>query len=96
MKTANIAASAGSALGILGGIVGTYFSIRNTNSPRERRFMIYAAVFAWFILGLIGAVVFVMPPLRAWGWTPLVVTVVTGVPIINRRVERIRREEARK
>ena len=51
MDTVSIGGIVGSALGILGGIVGTYFSIRLTNSRRERRFAIYTAILVWFILG---------------------------------------------
>ena len=41
----------GVVLGLVGGGIGTYFSIRNTNGPRERRFMVRVAVVAW-IAGL--------------------------------------------
>jgi len=96
MDNANIGGIIGSVLGIVGGVVGTYFSIRNTNSPRERRFMIRAAILVWFALGLTALAVFVLPPLRAWTWVPICVIVVVGIPLCNRRRELIRQEEARK
>jgi hypothetical protein len=38
---------AGGVLGVMGGVVGTYFSIKNTNGPKERAFVIRAAVLCW-------------------------------------------------
>jgi RNA polymerase sigma factor (sigma-70 family) len=40
----------GPILGLLGGMLGTWFSIRNTNSPRERRFTIRMALLVWLLL----------------------------------------------
>lgn len=97
MDTASIGGIIGSVFGILGGAVGTYFSIRNTNSPRERRFVVRVAIFAWLVLGLLTVLaVLLLPSLRAWAWVPICVIVVVGGPLLNRRQELIRREEARK
>jgi len=96
MDTASIGGILGSVFGILGGAVGTYFSIRNTSSPRERRFVIRAAILVWIALGLTALAVFYLPTLRVWAWVPICVMVVVGVPLLNRRQELIRREEARK
>ena len=35
------------AMALIGGVVGTYFSIKNTNGPRERAFMIRASATCW-------------------------------------------------
>jgi RNA polymerase sigma factor (sigma-70 family) len=40
----------GPILGLLGGVLGTWCGIRNTSSPRERRFMIRMAVLVWLLL----------------------------------------------
>jgi uncharacterized membrane protein YfcA len=96
MDTANIGGIIGSALGILGGVIGTYFSIRSTNSPRERRFVIRAAILVWLALGLMVVTAFYRPALREWAWVPVGVMVVVGVPFCNRRQETIRLEESRK
>jgi zinc transporter ZupT len=37
----------GSALGIFGGVFGTWASIRNTRTPAERRFMIRCSLVVW-------------------------------------------------
>jgi hypothetical protein len=32
-------------LGVLGGVIGTYFSVKNTSGPREQAFMIRVSIF---------------------------------------------------
>jgi RNA polymerase sigma factor (sigma-70 family) len=45
----------GPILGLLGGILGAWCSVKNTHSPRERRFMIRMTIFVWLLLfALIG------------------------------------------
>ena len=34
----------GGIIGVAGGLLGTYFSIKNTNGPRERAFVIKASM----------------------------------------------------
>ncbi len=43
----------GPVVGLLGGIFGTWMSIKNTRSPRERRFMIKMGIVAWSLLLLL-------------------------------------------
>lgn len=42
---------AGAVIGLGGGILGTYMSIKHTHTPRERRFVIRLVVGFWLILG---------------------------------------------
>jgi gas vesicle protein len=51
----------GSLVGIASGLVGTYFSIRNTNGPRERAFMVWSAVVCWFGVSVFLVVLFLPP-----------------------------------
>lgn len=44
----------GPIVGLLGGILGAWCSIKNTNSPRERRFMIRWSIFFWLLLFVLG------------------------------------------
>ncbi len=48
-------------VGVLGGIVGTYFSIKNTNGPRERAFAIRAAALCWLGVSAFLACLFLLP-----------------------------------
>lgn len=85
----------GGAVGVLGGALGTYAGVKNTRGPRERAFVIRAAVLCWalvlaFVLGLL-----LIP---GWYkhllWIPYVVLLVLGIRSWNRAQLRIRREES--
>lgn len=84
----------GSFLGIAGGAVGTYFSIKNTAGPRERAFMIRAAAVAWvaiavFLLGLL-----LLPTPWKWLlWLPYGIVLPLSIRWGNRRQQQIRRDE---
>ena len=85
----------GAVVGLAGGVIGTYCSIRNTHGPRERQFMVRAAIVTW-IAGLTFLVLlFVLPSLWRWLlWIPYGILLPTGILLGNRRHQQIRREEA--
>jgi len=81
--------------GLAGGIIGTYCSIKNTNSPRERAFMIKVSVIGWIAILVFVGLMFALPnPYRYYLWIPygilLPLTIITG----NRKQQRIRQEES--
>ena len=79
---------------MLGGIVGTYFSIKNTNGPRERAFMIRYAVVVWFALLIFFGLLFVLPnPYRWFMWIPYAILLPVGITYGNRKQMSIRQEE---
>ncbi len=85
----------GGAIGLAGGVIGTYCSIRNTNGPRERRFMVRAAVVTWVGVLLFLALLFSLPsPWRLFLWIPYGILLPVGILLGNRRQQQIRREEA--
>ena len=58
----------GGICGLAGGIVGTYCSIKNTNGPRERTFMIKAIVIGWISILVFLGLMFALPnPYRHCG-----------------------------
>lgn len=85
----------GSVGGIAGGAIGTYFSIKNTNGPRERSFMIRMSAVVWagvsiFLVGLM-----LLPkPYNLLLWLPYGVALPLGISWSNRRQLQIRAEEA--
>lgn len=84
----------GGVLGLAGGIIGTYCGIRNTNGPRERRFMVRAAVVTWVGVLLFLALLFWLPsPWRFLLWVPYGILLPVGIILGNRRQQQIRREE---
>ena len=85
----------GAALGVLGGAVGTSFSIRNVAGARERAFVIRASALLWlavaaFLVGLRLAPQAYRPLL----FVPYMLLFPLAIRVWNRRQERIRREEA--
>lgn len=85
----------GGALGVAGGVIGTYFSIKNTNGPRERRFMVKGAVVMWIGVSIFLALVFLLPyPYRWFLWIPYGPALVLGIIFGNKRQAQIRAEES--
>ena len=93
MNTGLVGAIVGSVLGIAGGLIGTYFSIKNTNGPRERAFMIRSAIVCWVGVGGFFAVMFFVPQARLWIWIPYCILLPVGIWYLNRKQMAIRREE---
>jgi hypothetical protein len=86
----------GCVLGLAGGIVGTYFSIKRTNGPRERAFMIRSAVVCWVaILIFLGLLLALPAPYRWFMWIPYGILLPLGIIHGNRRQRAIRQEESR-
>lgn len=90
----------GPILGLLGGVLGSWCSIKNTNSPRERRFMIRMTVLLWLLLfALVGlpltmVVAEMVPPWICWSCLGMFFVLL--LPLIfwgNARQRRIQSEE---
>jgi RNA polymerase sigma factor (sigma-70 family) len=101
----------GPVVGILGGMLGTKMSIENTQSSRERQFMVKMAKVTWTMAGLfcVAVSLFVLAAKRGWNTHPVAVTsVFIGVGLGytvalaalivwgNRTQRRIRQEETAK
>jgi hypothetical protein len=85
----------GGVIGLLGGVVGTYYSIRNTSGPRERSFMIRAAIAVWIMVTAFLLGVFMLPPpFNFLLWLPYGIALPLGILWCNRRQRRIQAEEA--
>jgi hypothetical protein len=87
-----IGALGGSLIGLLGGVIGTYFGIRNTRTAAERQFMIRCSVAMWAWL----VVLMIVPCLlRFWNvisewtywdcWAIAMAGLIWGIPRLNRR-----------
>lgn len=85
---------AGGIIGLAGGGVGTWFSIRNAEGPRERSFIIRSAVVFWIAMLLFITLFFVLPePYRWFMWVPYSILFPLGIIYVNRRYQAIRRKE---
>ena len=84
----------GSILGIAGGAFGTYCSIKNTNGPLERKFMIKVSVWTWIALTIFLGLLLGLPsPYRFFMWVPYGIMLPLGIRYINKRQAEIRTME---
>ena len=84
----------GCVLGLTGGIIGTYCSIKNTQSPAEKAFMIRASIVTWIAVILFLAFMYLLPnPYRFWLWLPYGILLPLGIMKMNRRIAEIRAAE---
>lgn len=95
MEAGTIGGIIGGVVGFAGGIIGCYFSIKNTQGPHERAFMVRVSIVAFVgvILFLIGLVM--LPrPYNFLMWIPYAIALPLGIRWSNRRQLKIRTEEA--
>jgi hypothetical protein len=97
----------GPILGVLGGLFGTWMSVKHTRSPREKWLMVKFGLFVWgelillfLIIGLLGllAAKDIVPLWMFWtvfgiGMTAHAVLLVPAVIRINRRQRQIQKED---
>ncbi|OVE75740.1 hypothetical protein BVX97_03595 [bacterium E08(2017)] len=96
MNPGLLGAIAGSALGVLGGVVGTYFSIKNTNGPQERSFIIKCSIAIWLCLGLFLAALCLLPnPYRWFVWIPYGIALPLGIVYVNKGHANIKEKESK-
>jgi phosphotransferase system glucose/maltose/N-acetylglucosamine-specific IIC component len=96
MDVGTIGGLIGGVMGLAGGAVGTYASIKNTAGPRERQFMVRVAVAAWVGITLFLTLLFVLPsPYRWLIWIPYGVALPLAIVSLNRKQKAIRSDEAR-
>lgn len=84
----------GTVVGFAGGIMGTYFSIKNTNSPREKAFMIKCAIVVWIGIIVFLTLLFTIPrPYNLLLWIPYGILLPIGIRYCNRAQTNIREED---
>jgi len=95
MNAGWIGGIAGALIGLIGGAIGTYASIRKTNGPRERAFVVKACAVCWVaVLLFLGLMVFLPNPQRHFLWIPYGILLPLGIIYTNRTQQRIREEES--
>ena len=95
MHPGTIGGLIGSIVGLGGGVLGTYCSIKNTGGPRERAFMIKGAVVCWIAIVVFLGLLFALPnPYRWFMWLPYGILLPLGVTYGNKKQQAIRQEES--
>jgi hypothetical protein len=85
----------GSLLGVGGGVLGTYFTIKNTKGPRERAFVIKASVCcAVFVVAFLVGMWLIPFWYNMLLWVPYAILLVFGIWKWNQTQQRIRQEES--
>lgn len=84
---------AGSLIGVAGGLIGSYFSIKNTNGPRERAFAVRSAIVGWIGVTVFLTVMFFLPHSRLWLWILYGILLPLGIRYGNKKQMTIRQEE---
>ena len=85
----------GGGVGLLGAIIGTYLTVKNTRGPRERRFAIKACILGWVFVLLFVAGMALLP-----GWSklflviPYLVVLLFGIRMWNKIQFQIQKEES--
>ena len=84
----------GGVIGFAGGAIGTYFSVSNTRSDRERKFMTKVSVAMWISLMVFLCLLLGLPmPYGLIMWVPYGVLLPIMIQYISRKQHRIQWEE---
>ena len=95
MKAGLIGGIIGVLIGLAGGAIGTYFSIKNTNGPKERAYIIKVSAVFW-VLGIIfiALLLFLASPYKWLLWLPYGIFLPIGIRVTNKRLRQIQQEES--
>ena len=81
----------GSCMGVLGGVLGTWCSIRNTQSSAERVFVIRCSIaILLLVIAFVAGLLLVPVPYYHLLWIPYAIALVVGVRWMNRAQARLR------
>lgn len=86
----------GTVIGFLGGAIGTWFSIKNTNGPLAKKLMIQMSLIFWMIVFTFLGLMFLLPvPYKHLLWIPYGIGLPVAIRYCNRKQQEIRETEAR-
>lgn len=94
MHPGMVGAIIGTVLGVLGGAIGTYVSLRNARSEKERRFLICCAVAMTAGISLFLGLLFMVPAdYRFLVWIPYAVILPASIRFANSAHAKLLSEE---
>lgn len=84
----------GACIGITGAAIGIYFSIKNTNGPKEKAFMVKFGLIASILFAVLLAITFLAPPSYKWLiWLLIIILLVFTIRYGNKKQQEIRAKE---
>jgi len=84
----------GITIGTLGGLIGSYFSIKNTEGPKEKEFVIKAVILFWIAGIIFLALIFYIPiPYNTLVWIPYLIALPLVIRYLIRKLEEIKIDE---
>ncbi len=84
----------GAVIGIIGALIGTYFTVKNTSSQAERAFVMKASVVCWvFTLSFVAAMLLIPSWHKHLLWIPYAVLLIVGIAFWNRTQARLRQPQ---
>ncbi len=94
MNPGLLGAIVGSTVGIMGGVIGTYFSIKNTQGKKERAYIIKASILCWVAIGVFLALLLTLPtPYNFLLWIPYGIFLPLFIHTVNKQLSKLRNEE---
>ena len=85
----------GGGIGLAGGILGTCCSIKKTNGPRERAFMIKASAVFWIVgIIFITFLLVLQSPYKWFLWLPYSIFLPISIRFANSKLTQIKQDEA--
>ncbi len=80
-----LGAVVGSSIGVLGGIYGTWMSIRGCSPGKQRQFIIKISLFLWIGIGaFVGLILYLPSPLKWWLWVLYVPLLLAFIHYVNK------------
>ncbi len=93
MNLGLIGAIIGGSIGLAGGIIGTYLSIKKTSSIPERNVMLKASIVLWAGVLLFIVLNALLPrPYQPYIWIPYWILLPVGIAQTNKKLQGIRKE----
>ncbi len=90
-----VGGSIGALLGIMGGAIGTYFSIKNTNGPKERQLVIRFSVILWGAMIPVGLLAYLLPaPYTFLAFMPIWLALPFLIRYWNKKQQEVRLRES--
>jgi Ca2+/Na+ antiporter len=96
MDSGTIGAIAGVIIGVLGGLIGSYLSISNAKTKKERIYMVKAVGMCWaVVIAFLLLVIFLPEPINSFIWIPYLAGLFALIRYWNKKLKQMQVSEER-